>query len=108
MRPRMGEPGRPVKTLVADVLRSGSRRPSMIALKITQIGESVAIILNADALAALGAGVGDTVYIDHPHEAGTAEMSFDPRRQRSRYFLKRIQKTFEGLAEPRQPGDAGG
>jgi len=76
----------------------------MIALKITRIGESVAIILNADALTALGAGVGDTVYIEHPHEGAAADASFDSRRQRSRYFLKRYQKTFEGLAEPRPPG----
>lgn len=75
----------------------------MIALKVTQIGEDVGLLLNDEARELLGVKEGDTVYFEASPEGGLRlaklDMSFDARRERGRAFIKRYQKTFDALAK---------
>ena len=75
----------------------------MIALKVEQIGDRVAVVLTEDALKALGVGVGGTLHLE-PYGTAAAlavvpEASMEERHARGRAFLKRYHKTFEALAK---------
>jgi len=74
----------------------------MIAAKLEQIGDRVALILDADALAALDARVGDTINLE-PASAGVARVTIqetwvEDAHARGRAFLKRYRRTFEQLS----------
>lgn len=75
----------------------------MIALKVAQIGEGMALLLNDEAREVLGASAGDTLYFEISPDGGLRlakpDMSFEARRERGRAFLKRYQKTFDALAK---------
>ncbi len=75
----------------------------MIALKVTQIGEGMALVLNDEARELLGATEGDTLYFEAAPEGGLRlaklDMSFEARRERGGAFIKRYQKTFDALAK---------
>lgn len=75
----------------------------MIALKVTQLGEGMALVLTEEARELLGATAGDTLYFEATPEGGLRlaklDMSFEARRERGRAFIKRYQKTFDALAK---------
>jgi len=75
----------------------------MIALKVAQVGEGMALLLNDEARELLGASAGDTLYFEVSPEGDLRltklDMSFEARRERGRAFLKRYQKTFDALAK---------
>ena len=71
----------------------------MLALKVEKIGDRVALVLNEDALAALGVRVGDTLRVE-PAGDGTVravaqETWVDDPHARGRAFLRRYNRTFE-------------
>jgi hypothetical protein len=74
----------------------------MIASKLERIGDRLALILDADDLAALGAGIGDTVNLE-PASDGIVRVSVqetwvEDAHARGRAFLKRYRRTFEQLS----------
>lgn len=75
----------------------------MIALKVMQLSEGMALVLSEEARELLGASEGDTLYFEASPDGGLRlaklDMSFEARRERGRAFLKRYQKTFEALAK---------
>ena len=75
----------------------------MIALKVAQVGEGMALLLNDEARELLGASAGDTLYLEVSPEGDLRltklDMSLEARRERGRAFLKRHQKTFDALAK---------
>ncbi len=75
----------------------------MIPLKVTQVGEGMALVLSDEARELLGASDGDTLYFEASPDGGLRlaklDMSFEARRERGRAFLKRYQKTFDALAK---------
>ena len=74
----------------------------MIAAKLEQIGDRVALVLDADALAALGAQVGDTINLEPASESvyrvTIQETWVEDAHARGRAFLKRYRRTFEQLS----------
>jgi len=75
----------------------------MIALKVTQVGDEMALVLSDEALELLGVSEGDTLCFEASPDGGLRlaklDMSFDARRERDRAFLNRYRKTFETLAK---------
>lgn len=74
----------------------------MISCKLERIGDRLALILDADDLAALNARVGDTVNLE-PASAGLVRVSVqeawvEDAHARGRAFLKRYRRTFEQLS----------
>lgn len=51
---------------------------AMIALKLTQIGNSVGLVLPKEALAKLGVAKGDTVYLTDGPDGGQVISPYDP------------------------------
>ncbi|MGH6909465.1 MAG: hypothetical protein ACREE0_08675 [Phenylobacterium sp.] len=74
----------------------------MIAAKLEQIGDRVALVLDADALAALDAHVGDTINLepasDRVYRVTIQETWVEDAHARGRAFLKRYRRTFEQLS----------
>lgn len=74
----------------------------MIAAKLEQIGDRVALVLDAEALAALDARVGDTINLEPASErvarVTVQEGWVDDAHARGRAFLKRYRRTFEQLS----------
>jgi hypothetical protein len=75
----------------------------MISLKLEQIGDRVALVLDEDALAALGAHVGDTQNVEPAsdralHVVVVRETWTEDAHARGRAFLKRYRRTFEQLS----------
>jgi hypothetical protein len=74
----------------------------MIACKLERIGDRVALVLDADDLAALGAHVGDTVNLEPASECAVRvtvqETSVEDAHARGRAFLKRYRRTFDQLS----------
>jgi putative addiction module antidote len=74
----------------------------MNALKLTQIGNSVGVILPKELLAKLGVGRGDTVYaIDQPDgvRLTTADPDFDAQMEVARKVMKRWRNVLRELAK---------
>ncbi len=74
----------------------------MISLKLEQIGDRVALVLDEAALAALGAHVGDTLHLQ-PAANGALhvavhETGAEDAHARGRAFLKRYRRTFDQLS----------
>ncbi len=74
----------------------------MIAAKLERIGDRVALVLDADDLAALDARVGDTVRLepaaDRVFRVTIQETWVEDAHARGRAFLKRYRRTFEQLS----------
>jgi putative addiction module antidote len=74
----------------------------MNVLKLTQIGNSVGVILPKELLAKLGVGKGDTVYaIDQPDgvRLTTADPDFDAQMEVARKVMKRWRNVLRELAK---------
>jgi hypothetical protein len=76
----------------------------MIAAKLEQIGDRVALILDADDLAALNAHAGDTLVLE-PASGGVVRVTvqeattwLEDGHARGRAFLKRYRRTFDQLS----------
>jgi phage gp45-like len=69
----------------------------MIHLKIEQIGDTVAIVLDEEAQRLLGASVGDTVRFEQTGDA--VVLSTNDAVTRGKLFVERYIKTFEALAK---------
>jgi putative addiction module antidote len=74
----------------------------MSALKLTQIGNSVGVILPKELLAKLGVGKGDTLYaIDQPDgvKLTVADPEFDAQMELARKLMKRWRNVLRELAK---------
>ena len=74
----------------------------MSALKLTQIGNSVGIILPKELLAKLGVGKGDTLYaIDQPDgvKLTVSDPDFEAQMQVAREVMKRRHNVLRELAK---------
>ena len=74
----------------------------MTALKLTQIGNSVGVILPKDVLARLKLGKGDTVFVTDAAN-GVTLTPYDPalteQVERGREFMREYRDTFHQLAK---------
>lgn len=75
----------------------------MVALKVTKIGDELAVVLTDELREALGAAEGGTLYAQ-ASESGEVtlvnrDMSFEARRERGRAFIARYRKTLDELAK---------
>lgn len=74
----------------------------MSALKLTQIGNSLGLILPKEVLARLKVGKGDTLYITETPE-GVALTPYDPafeeQLELGREFMREYRDTFRALAK---------
>ena len=74
----------------------------MTALKLTQIGNSIGVVLPKELLAKLGVGKGDTVYaVDHPDgiRLTTADPGFESQMQVAREVMRRRRNALRELAK---------
>jgi putative addiction module antidote len=74
----------------------------MNALKLTQIGNSVGVILPKELLVKLGVGKGDTIYaIDQPDgvRLTTADPDFEAQLAVARKLMKRWRNVLRELAK---------
>jgi putative addiction module antidote len=74
----------------------------MSALKLTQIGNSVGVILPKELLAKLGVGKGDTLYaIDQPDgvKLTVADPEFEAQMEVAREVMKRRYNVLRELAK---------
>ncbi len=74
----------------------------MSALKLTQIGNSVGVILPKELLAKLGVGKGDTLYaIDQPDgvKLTVADPEFESQMEVAREVMKRRYNVLRELAK---------
>jgi putative addiction module antidote len=74
----------------------------MSALKLTQIGNSVGVILPKEVLARLKVGKGDTLFVTEA-ASGVMLTPYDPtldeQLQRGREFMREYRDTFHQLAK---------
>jgi putative addiction module antidote len=74
----------------------------MMTLKLTQIGNSVGVILPKELLGKLGVGKGDTVYaIDTPDgvRLSTADPEFEAQMEVARGLMKKWNNVLRELAK---------
>lgn len=75
----------------------------MSALKLTQIGNSVGVILPKDILARMKLGKGDTVYLTEAANDGITLTPYDPdlalQVELGREFMREYRDTFHELAK---------
>lgn len=75
----------------------------MVALKVTKIGDDVAVVLTEELREALGVAEGGTLYAEQSNEGEVTlakrDMSLEARRERGRAFIGRYQKTLDELAK---------
>lgn len=75
----------------------------MAALKITQIGNSVGVILPKEVLARLKLGKGDTVFVTEAANGGVTLTPYDPDLDEQlalgREFMREYRDTFHQLAK---------
>ena len=74
----------------------------MSALKLTQIGNSVGVILPKDVLARLKLVKGDSVYLtEHPDGVTLSpyQPNFDEQLDAGREFMREYRDTFRALAK---------
>jgi len=75
----------------------------MAALKITQIGNSVGVILPKEVLARLKLGKGDTVFVTEAANGGVTLTPYDPELDEQlalgREFMREYRDTFHQLAK---------
>ena len=75
----------------------------MVALRVTKVGDDLAVVLTEELRDALGVVDGGTLYAE-AGEAGECtlvgrDMSFEGRRTRGRLFISRYKRTLEALAK---------
>ena len=75
----------------------------MSALKLTQIGNSVGVILPKEVLARLKVGKGDTLYVTEAANGGVSLTPYDPgvdeQVELGREFMREYRDTFRQLAK---------
>jgi putative addiction module antidote len=74
----------------------------MMTLKLTQIGNSVGVILPKELLGKLGVGKGDTLYaIDTPEgvRLSTADPEFEAQMEVARRLMKKWRNVLRELAK---------
>lgn len=75
----------------------------MFALKITQIGNSVGVVLPKEALAKLGVEKGDIVYLTDAPETSMTISAYDPKVARQLELAEEVmdeyRDTFRALAK---------
>ncbi len=75
----------------------------MTALKLTQIGNSVGVILPKEVLARMKLGKGDTVYLTDAANDGITLTPYDPELEKQiklgREFMHDYRDTFHQLAK---------
>ena len=75
----------------------------MSALKITQIGNSVGVILPKEVLARLKVGKGDSVFLTEAANGGVNLTPYDPSLEEQiklgREFMREYRDTFRQLAK---------
>ena len=75
----------------------------MTALKLTQIGNSVGVILPKEVLARLKLGKGDTVFVTEAANGGVTLTPYDPELDEQlalgREFMREYRDTFHQLAK---------
>ena len=75
----------------------------MSALKLTQIGNSVGVILPKDILARLRVAKGDTVFVTEAANGGVTLTPYDPALEEQlelgREFMREYRDTFHQLAK---------
>lgn len=75
----------------------------MIALKITQVGNSLGVVLSKDALAELSVGKGDTIYLTKAPDGSMRISAYDQEVAeeiaRGEAFMSRYRDTFRALAK---------
>lgn len=75
----------------------------MIALKLTQIGNSVGMVLSKEALADLGVGKGDTLYLTKGPDGSMRLSPYDPEVARQialgEELMDEYRDTFRALAK---------
>ncbi len=75
----------------------------MIALKLTQVGNSVGLILPREALAKLGVHKGDTLFLTEGPEGEMRLSAYDPRVAEEialgEEFMDEYRDTFRALAK---------
>ena len=75
----------------------------MSALKLTQIGNSVGVILPKDILARLRVAKGDTVFVTEAANGGVTLTPYDPALEEElalgREFMREYRDTFHQLAK---------
>lgn len=75
----------------------------MIALKLTQIGNSVGMVLSKEALADLGVGKGDTLYLTKAPDGSMRLSPYDPEVARQialgEDLMDEYRDTFRALAK---------
>jgi len=75
---------------------------AMMTLKLTQIGNSVGVILPKELLGKLGVGKGDTLYaIDTPEgvRLSTADPEFEAQMEVARRLMKKWRNVLRELAK---------
>ena len=75
----------------------------MTALKLTQIGNSVGVILPKEVLARLKVEKGDTLFVTESADGGVTLTPYDPTLaeevERGREFMRDFKDTFRELAK---------
>jgi putative addiction module antidote len=75
----------------------------MTALKLTQIGNSVGVILPKELLARLKVEKGDTLFVSETADGGLTLTPYDPTLaeevERGREFMREFRDTFHELAK---------
>jgi putative addiction module antidote len=75
----------------------------MTALKLTQIGNSVGVILPKELLARLKVEKGDSLFVSEATDGGVTLTPYDPSLaeevQRGREFMREFRDTFHELAK---------
>jgi putative addiction module antidote len=75
----------------------------MTALKLTQIGNSVGVILPKELLARLKVEKGDTLFVTEAADGGVTLTPYDPSLaeevERGREFMREFRDTFHELAK---------
>ena len=75
----------------------------MIALKLTQIGRSLGVVLTKEALAKLGAKKGDTLYLTEAPGGGMRIRAYSPEVAEEialgEAIMDRYSETFKALAK---------
>lgn len=75
----------------------------MSALKLTQIGNSVGVILPKEILARMKVGKGDTVFVTEAANGGVNLSPYDPSMEEQlalgREFMREFRDTFHQLAK---------
>jgi putative addiction module antidote len=75
----------------------------MTALKLTQIGNSVGVILPKDVLARLKVEKGDTIFVTEAANGGVTLTPYDPALEEQlrlgREFMREYRDTFHQLAK---------